>query len=324
LISVIVPFYNSEKTIRRCINSLLNQSYPKNEYEIIFVDDGSADGSVDIVSKFKKIKLIKQSHRGPAVARNVGVKNSKGQIVMFTDADCIPDKNWIRNMAEPFKDKKIIGVSGTYKTFNKGSLIARFAGYEIEKRHKNLEKQEQIDFIGTFSAAFRKNIFLKLKGFDETFPKASGEDPELSFRLEKFGKLIFQPNAFVYHYHPNTLFKFLKQKFWRGYWRVSLYRKHRHKLFKHSYTPKSLFIEEALTGITTLLFLASIFNLLPFFYPMVFFVIIFSLTLPYSLSIFIKDKMVGLASPLIIISRNFIMGVGIACGIFAFLLKKTK
>lgn len=303
---------------------MLNQSYPKNEYEIIFVDDGSADGSVDIVSKFKKIKLIKQSHRGPAVARNVGVKNSKGQIVMFTDADCIPDKNWIRNMAEPFKDKKIIGVSGTYKTFNKGSLIARFAGYEIEKRHKNLEKQEQIDFIGTFSAAFRKNIFLKLKGFDETFPKASGEDPELSFRLEKFGKLIFQPNAFVYHYHPNTLFKFLKQKFWRGYWRVSLYRKHRHKLFKHSYTPKSLFIEEALTGITTLLFLASIFNLLPFFYPMVFFVIIFSLTLPYSLSIFIKDKMVGLASPLIIISRNFIMGVGIACGIFAFLLKKTK
>jgi len=324
LISVIVPFYNSEKTVRRCINSLLNQSYPKNEYEIIFVDDGSTDGSVDMVSKFKKIKLIKQPHRGPAVARNIGVKNSKGQIVLFTDADCIPDKNWIKNMVEPFKDKKIIGVSGTYKTFNKSSLIARFAGYEIEKRHKMLEKQEQIDFVGTFSAAFRKNVFLKVKGFDETFPTASGEDPELSFRLEKFGKMIFQLNAFVYHYHPNTLFKFLKQKFWRGYWRVYLYRKHRHKLFKHSYTPKSLFIEEALTGITSLLFLASIFNLLPFFYPMVFFLIIFLLTLPYSLSIFIKDKMVGLASPFIIISRNFITGVGIMCGIFAFLLKKTK
>lgn len=319
-----MPFYNSEKTIRRCINSLLNQSYPKNEYEIIFVDDGSTDGSAGIVSKFKKIKLIKRSHGGPAVARNAGVKSSKGQIIMFTDADCIPDKKWIRNMSEPFKDKKIIGVSGTYKTFNKNSLIARFAGYEIEKRHKKLEKQEQIDFIGTFSAAFRKNIFLKVKGFDETFPTASGEDPELSFRLEKFGKMIFQPNAFVHHYHPNTLLKFLKQKFWRGYWRVYLYRKHRRKLFKHSYTPKSLFIEEALTGITTLLFLLSAFNLLSLLYPIAFFVIVFLFTLPYSLSIFIKDKLVGLASPLIIISRNFITGVGIICGIFAFLLKKTK
>lgn len=300
------------------------QSYPKNEYEIIAVDDGSTDGTAKAVSEFKKVRLIKQIHKGPAVARNLGVKNSKGQIILFTDADCIPDKNWIKNMVQPFKDKKIIGVSGTYKTFNKSSLMAKFAGYEIEERHKKLKKQEHIDFIGTFSAAFRKSIFLKAKGFDESFPTASGEDPELSFRLEKFGRMVFRPNAFVYHSHPSTLFRFLRQKFWRGYWRVSLYRKHSHKLFKHSYTPKSLFIEELLIGITSLLVLLSFFGAVPYFYPLAFFVVVLLLTLPFSISVFFKDKPVGLLSPFIIILRNFITALGIVFGIISLLIKKTK
>lgn len=324
MISVVIPAYNSEKTIERCIIALLNQSYTKNQYEIIVVDDGSTDKTTDVVSKFKRVRLIRQNHRGPAVARNFGVKKSKGQIILFTDADCIPDKKWIRNMVEPFNDKEIIGVSGTYKTFNKNSLIARFAGYEIEERHKELKKQKYIDFIGTFSAAFRKSIFLRVKGFDEIFTTSSGEDPELSFRLEKIGKMVFQPNAFVYHFHPSTLFKFLRQKFWRGYWRVSLYKKHRHKLFKHSYTPRTLFIEEALTGIASLLFLSSLFNLTSFLYPITFFAIAFLFTLPFSFSVFFKDRTVGLLSPFIIIIRNFITGIGILCGILSVLFRKMK
>ena len=324
MISVVIPSYNSEKTIEKCVKALLNQSYPKRMYEIIVVDDGSTDDTSNIASKFKRVKLIKQLHKGPAVARNLGVKNSKGKIILFTDADCIPDKKWIKNMVKPFEDKKIIGVSGTYKTFNKNSLIARFAGYEIEERHKKLEKQKYIDFIGTFSAAFRKNIFLRVKGFDEIFTTSSGEDPELSFRLEKIGKMVFQPNAFVYHFHPDTLFKFLRQKFWRGYWRVSLYKKHRHRLFKHSYTPRTLFIEEALTGITSLLFLSSLFNLTSFLYPIAFFTIAFLFTLPFSFSVFFKDSAVGLLSPFIIILRNFITGIGILCGILSALFKKNE
>jgi cellulose synthase/poly-beta-1,6-N-acetylglucosamine synthase-like glycosyltransferase len=324
LISVIIPFYNTGNKIERCANALLDQSYHKNEYEIIFVDDGSNDGTAEIISKFKKIRLIKQIHKGPAVARNLGVKNSKGQIILFTDADCIPDKAWIKNMVEPFKSKEVIGVSGTYKTFNKSSLIARFAGYEIEERHRKLKKQEQIDFIGTFSAAFRKSAFLMANGFDESFPTASGEDPELSFRLEKFGKMIFQPKAFVYHFHPNTLYNFLRQKFYRGYWRVFLYKKHKHKIFKHSYTPKSLFIEEALIGITSLLLVLSLFKWVSFFYPLFFFIFTFLFTLPLSVSIFSKDRPVGLMSPFIILLRNFITGLGITCGVIVLLLKKIK
>ena len=151
-----------------------NQS--SKNYEIIVVDDGSKDNTLNIVKKFRGVKLIKQIHKGPASARNLGVKHSKGGVVLFTDADCVPNKDWINNMVQPFKDKKIVGVVGTYKTLNKDSLIARFTGYEIMERHKKLKKERYTDFIGTYSAAYKKIFFLKFGGFDEKFSTSYGED----------------------------------------------------------------------------------------------------------------------------------------------------
>lgn len=323
MISVIIPVYNGQNVISNCLKALLNQNYPKNKYEIIVVDDGSTDDTVEIFSKFKKVRLIKQKHSGPAVARNFGASKSKGDILLFTDADCVQPKDWVRNMIEPFKDEEIAGVSGTYKTLNKGSLIARFAGYEIEERHKSLSKKRFLDFIGTFSAGYRKKIFQKYGGFDTSFATSSGEDPELSFRMHKAGfKMVFQPKAFVYHRHPDSLYKFLKQKFWRGYWRVLTYKKHKDKIFRHSYTPKSLFVEEAITGITLFSFILSFFNLLPILYAQSFFLLMLLLTLPFSIKVFSRDKIVGLFSPIIIILRNSATGFGIICGALNFLSKK--
>ncbi|MFB0544969.1 MAG: glycosyltransferase family 2 protein [Asgard group archaeon] len=334
MISVIVPVYNGEGVIASCLKSLLNQNYPKNKYEIIVVDDGSTDDTTEIVSRFKRVKLIKQKHKGPATARNLGVKKSRGQIVLFTDADCVPPKNWIKNMIEPFKDKKIVGVSGTYKTLNKKSLVARFVGYEIEERHDTLKKRGNIDFMGTFSAAYRKNIFSKFGGFDTSFPTASGEDPELSFRINKAGfKMVFQPKSFVYHRHPNSLWKLIKQKFWRGYWRVFLYNKHKDKMFRHSYTPKSAFIEEAFLGIAFLFVFLALINFLFSYYrdlssyfviSFIFLILTFLFTLPLAKKMYKKDKEVGFWSTGIIILRELFTGFGIICGLLSLLYKKLK
>lgn len=319
-VSVIVPVYNGEKDIANCLKALINQNYPKENYEIIVVNDGSTDNTSKVVKKFKKVKLIQQEHKGPASARNLGAKYAKGEILLFTDSDCIPDKNWIKNMVEPFKDKAIVGVSGTYKTLNKENLIARFVGYEIEERHEKLEKEREIDFIGTYSAGYRRDVFLKFGGFDETFPIASGEDPELSFRISKAGfKMIFQPKAFVYHKHPDTLPKFLKQKFWRGYWRIYLYKKHSNKIFRHSYTPKSLYLEIGILGLAFIFSFLGLLKLLPIIFGLFLFLLSFSLTLPLSLKIFKKDKKVGLISPLLILLRNFSIGLGIILGLLKFL-----
>jgi glycosyltransferase involved in cell wall biosynthesis len=175
-ISIIVPFYNCERTIGKTIKSLLKQDYPREKYEIILVDDGSTGNTVEVVKKFKGIKLILQKHAGPAVARNRGVRHSKGDILLFTDADCIANKNWIKNMIKPFENEKVVGACGTYKTANDKNIISRFVGYEIEDRHNGMAKQHSIDFVGTFSAAYRRKTFLEFGGFDEDFRRASGED----------------------------------------------------------------------------------------------------------------------------------------------------
>jgi cellulose synthase/poly-beta-1,6-N-acetylglucosamine synthase-like glycosyltransferase len=318
--SVIVPAYNSEKTIEKCLKSLVGQNYPKNSYEIIVVDDGSTDRTIEIIKKFKKVKLVKQKHSGPAKARNLGVKKSKGNIILFTDSDCIPNKNWIGRMVEPFKDKNVIGVQGTYKTYNNNKPIARFAGYEIEERHKKMIGE--IDFISTFSAGYKKMVFKKVGGFDETFERASAEDTDLSFKINKIGgKMIQVPNAFVYTYHPESLVVFLKKKFWMGYWRVYMYNKHRKKTIRHSYTPKSVYLGIVLTWLAFLLLLTSLLNLLPttlIVFPISLFVI---LTLGFFLKVFRKDKIVGVISPFIMFFRDFVTGLGIIYGLKTILNK---
>jgi len=198
MISVIVPSCNSERTISKTIKSLLNQDY-KGKYEIIVVDK-STDKTPEIVSKFP-VKLIKQKSKGISAARNLGVKKAKGKIIAFIDSDCIAPKNWLTNLLKPLSDKNVMAVSGTYKTENRESIVARFTGYEIEQRHERMKNLETIDFVGGFNCAYKKSVFLKVGGFNTNF--AQSEDGELSYRVSKTGyRIKFNPSAYVYHYHP--------------------------------------------------------------------------------------------------------------------------
>jgi len=310
--------YNSEKTISNTIKALLKQNYPKKKYEIILVDDGSTDKTLETVYKFP-VKIIKLKHKGPANARNVGVRKSKGDIVLFTDADCLPGKNWIKNMVKPFKDKKVAGISGTYKTLNKNSLIARFLGYEIQYRHEKMKKNKYIDFIGTFSAGYRKSVFLKAGGFDTSFPMSSGEDPELSYRISKKHKLIFQPSAFVYHSHPDTLSKFLHQKFWRVYWRFLMYRKHKKKMLGDSYTPiesiVSMGFQILSIGIIGLILILSFLISIPYHFSILFILLaIFTPNINFIVWVLKHDKTISIISPFLFFLRNFVFFLAFILG----------
>lgn len=317
MISIIIPSRNSEKTISTTIKSLLNQDY-SGKYEIIVVDR-STDKTPEIVSKFP-LKLIKQKSVGISAARNLGVKKAKGKIVVFIDSDCIAPKNWLGNLLKPLSDKNVVAVSGTYKTKNTESIIARFTGYEIESRHEKMKNLETIDFVGGFNCAFKKNIFLRIGGFDTSF--AQSEDGELSYRIaEKGNKIKFNPSAYVYHYHPETLIKFLKQRFWHAYWRTLVYKKHRDKILGDSYTSKFVFIEKALIGITSLLLLIGLLGFVPLLYGLFSLFLSFLLAMPLSYRIFLKDKIVGLLSPLIIILRDFFMLSGIIYGLIISVIK---
>lgn len=264
-ISVIVPVFNAASTIKKCLDTLLCQqaSFP---FEVLVVNDGSTDGTMDILQKYSaRVKVLSQDNAGPAAARNRGAMAAEGDILVFCDSDCSFEKDFIEEMAMPIirgGDKNIVGVQGRYKTLQR-PVIARFCQEEIDERYSIFRKNEYIFMIGTYAAAYKKSAFLDIGMFDTSFPIASGEDADLSFKMgEKGCRLVFNEKAVCYHRHPETIGSYYRQKFGRAYWRNLLYKVHPRRIVDDSYTPQVLKAQTAMSlvfYIMALLLIASIF-----------------------------------------------------------------
>jgi exopolysaccharide biosynthesis polyprenyl glycosylphosphotransferase len=313
LISVIIPAYNAEKSIGISLKALENQSVDKSLYEVIVVDDGSEDATAKIAKGFN-CKVVSQKQGGPAKARNTGVYESSGDIILFTDSDCEPDNHWIEEMVKPFENPEIIGVKGIYKTKQK-SIVSRFIQTEFEERYKKLSKQDNIDFVDTYSAGFRKKSFLEVGGFDPNFPVASNEDVDLSYKIALTGKkMVFNPKAIVYHSHLDNWKAYLKLKFTRAYWRMNVYKKFPTKIFRDSYTPQILKLQIPLSIIITILFpLCFIyFKLIPVFFLSV--GLFLCSIVPFFIIAFKFDEPVAALSPFILFFKSISFALGILAG----------
>jgi glycosyltransferase involved in cell wall biosynthesis len=172
IISVIVPAYNAERTLDACLSALTRQFVPPGmQMEIIVVDDGSVDDTAHVASRYG-VRLIRQANAGPSAARNAGAGAARGELLLFTDADCAPAPDWAARMAAPFADPDVAGAKGVYQTAQM-EPVARFVQVEYEDRYDRMRGQSHIDFIDTYAAAYRRDIFLEAGGFDTTFRTAS-------------------------------------------------------------------------------------------------------------------------------------------------------
>ncbi len=313
--SVIIPAYNSEKTIDSCIKSTLNQDLSREDYDVTLIDDGSTDNTSAIAGRFP-IKVVKQTNYGPAVARNNGASQVGGDILIFTDSDCELDCHFIEKITAPIKQNpNVVGVQGSYRTRQK-EFMAKFVQVEIETRYKKMAGRKFIDFIGTYAAAYRKDIFENYGGFDTGFPLASGEDTEFSYKLHQNGhKMVFEPDACVYHQHPSTLKRYLKIKFFRGYWRVRLYKIHPAKTINDSYTPQSLKLQVLSIPLFFICLMMAIFNVAWLAIPALIFASFVLFSIPFIRLFKEKNYTKSFLIPAVLFLRAAAIFLGLLCGL---------
>ncbi|MGB9716429.1 MAG: glycosyltransferase [Thermodesulfovibrionales bacterium] len=311
-ISIIIPTFNSSKELTKCLESLKNQTFNNKNYEVIIIDDGSNDDTKDVVAEYP-VKYIYQKNRGPAAARNNGVTHAQGNIVLFTDADCEPQPNWIEEMIKPFNDPQVIGVKGAYKSKQK-ELIARFVQIEYEHKYERMKKFKYIDFIDTYSAGYRKDVFMKYNGFDERYPRASVEDQEFSFRLSQDGhKMVFNPDAVVFHKHSASLMGYLKKKYKIAFWKAFLLKRHPGKIKTDTHTPQSLKIQMLLSLLSLTGIAGPVYQQM--YYASAFSLFIFLLTcIPFVLFALKRDPSVAIISPFILFLRSLSLSLGLGVG----------
>ena len=207
--SIIIPLFNCQKTIKKVLLSLQNQSYSRKNFEIICVDDRSTDNTVNIVNKFKNVKLIKLPRNGGnGKTKNIGVKHAKGEIVFFVDDHMYLDRNALKNLDKLFmKNSNISGICGYYESHKKedGNVfrdIRRRTIYGKDGITKTISFSSFTPFSVTIGA-FKKNLFSKFL-FPEDFGKNSSEDIVFQIR-HHYNGIKFLYSASVRGIHDHNL-----------------------------------------------------------------------------------------------------------------------
>jgi len=314
-VSIVVPARNAADTLGQCLDALLVNSDAGESYEVIVVDDGSSDDTRDVANS-RPVRVLSQKHEGPAAARNRGVAEARGHIILFTDADCVPAVSWVSEMTRPFLDAEIVGVKGAYRTRQAG-IVPRFVQCEYEERYQRMATLKRIDFIDTYSAGYRRAVFRSAGGFDTRYPSASVEDQELSFRLAEQGcQMVFNPLAVVYHRHPETVGAYFRRKFNIGYWKVRLLRSHPQKAMRDSHTPQALKVQMALALIVLpLLALAVIRTWFAWLAAPTALAFVIS-SIPFTIKALRRDLVVGLVAPFLLLVRAVALGSGMIKGMW--------
>jgi glycosyltransferase involved in cell wall biosynthesis len=319
-ISVIVPVFNGGSKLHKCIRALKRQNTDRT-FEIIVVDDGSNDGSLKNVQG-NNIRILRQANQGPAAARNLGVAESRGKVVLFTDADCEPLENWIAEMLRPLKDPTIAAVKGSYLS-KQTERVSRLVQLEYETKYERMKRDRYIDFIDTYSAGFVKKYFLSVGQYDLIFPTPSVEDQEFSFRMWRAGhRMVFNPDAKVYHTHVTNLKSYVKKKFRIGFWKALVLRKHPEKIFRDSHTPQTLKLEMIFATLLLGFLFCSLFYqrfLVYALLPLLGFLITIT---PFVITTLRKEPRLALFSPLFLFCRALALSAGLLAGSVKVLLKR--
>jgi glycosyltransferase involved in cell wall biosynthesis len=225
--SIVIPTYNRQPILQKCLTALETQTH-KGPYEVLVVDDGSTDGTVQWLQKhphrFPHTKLITQDHQGPAAARNLGVESAGGDTIIFIDSDLVVTDGFLSAHAAALEG------SDSDRIFTYGRVV-NTANFDHPEREPYKLTDYSAAFFATGNVAIARHWLLSAGLFDTGFSLYGWEDLELGVRLKNLGlQLIKVPTAVGYHWHPAFTLaqipKLIDQEIQRGKMGVVFYQKH--------------------------------------------------------------------------------------------------
>ncbi|HUC73304.1 MAG TPA: glycosyltransferase [Stellaceae bacterium] len=223
-VSVVVCAYDAERTMDACLASLAALNYP--DYEVIVVNDGSRDRTLEIAESYPYCRIVSQPNKGLSVARNVGAEAATGEIVAYTDSDCVADPDWLAYLVAKMEASGLAACGGPNFPPPEDSLVPAVVAVAPGGPTHVLLSDEVAEHIAGCNMAFRRESLRELGGFDPVY-RAAGDDVDICWRFQDAGYVIgFSPAAIVWHFRRNTVKAYCNQQ--RGYGKAEalVYSKH--------------------------------------------------------------------------------------------------
>lgn len=224
--SVVVIVHNNPR-IKDCLNSLINQTFSLQKWELIVVDNASTDKTPQIIQQYP-VKLLTEATKGMGWARNKGLSEAKGKYTVFIDADCVAESDWLEQLLRGFVDEKIGAIGGKILKQTSSNV------FERATRDVVIGQQTKPQYLPMFSApyvvtgnvAYRTDVLRQIEGFDPIL--FSGADVDISWRIAIAGyKIVTRPQAVVYHANQSSSIQYFRQFYRYGLGHAELYKKYR-------------------------------------------------------------------------------------------------
>jgi GT2 family glycosyltransferase len=214
--SIIIPSCNRPVQLNNCLDSLTRLDFPKSQFEVVVVDDGSASSMESVIESYRSlinITLITQKNAGPGIARNNGVANSRGRFIAFTDDDCKPDRGWLTRLSSQLQKFPDIACGGHISNGLDDNIYSVASQLLVDYLYTYYNREtEHSQFYTSNNMAMARDVFNAVGGFDRNYPGLCGEDRELCDHLRHCGYgWTYVPEAIVYHYHELKFWSFWRQ-----------------------------------------------------------------------------------------------------------------
>ncbi|NJM39419.1 MAG: glycosyltransferase [Anaerolineae bacterium] len=198
-VSLVIPVYNGKKTIRFCLDSIMQLDYPKDRLEVIVVDNNSKDETPEIVKQYPVKLVFEREKQGPHQATNTGLREAGGEIIAFTDSDCYVSPDWLRKLVAPFANPDVVATGGKIDAYTPDSQVEKYLQRRFASQNGLRIADDFPASLLTANAAYRAEAVRVAGCFNENL--YTGAEVDLAWRVQwQTGKqVVYVPDAVIYH-----------------------------------------------------------------------------------------------------------------------------